>query len=399
MLKVEKRHTADCVAGRQAKNPSASEYDNYSRCTCSYRAIGMLGGAFIRKTLKTSNYEKAVKTIHQWESDGQPVSPIGPVTVERAVTAYLEDAKARNLEAATLSKLKTIFEKQLLAFCRGKGFTFLKQITDVSVIRDFRGTWKDAPLARSKKQGRVISFFYFCERTGWIDRRNPITSRAVGRIRVEQKPTDYFTPAEFDTIIEATHRYHGNSWEEGATGTQLRALTLLMRWTGLRIRDAVTLERTRVTKTDRGGDCILLYQAKTGEPVYCPIPPHVTEALTSLPPGASGNSLYFFWSGEGHPNTAGGNWRRSYRRLFKLAELGKRAHSHMFRDTFAVECLRSGVSLERVSTLLGHKSVKITEKHYKPHVKALQWELEDEVQKSWGTGPKIKAIKRKNKAA
>jgi hypothetical protein len=34
------------------------------------------------------------------------------VTVEAAVDAYLRDAKSRELEASTLSKLETIFRKQ-----------------------------------------------------------------------------------------------------------------------------------------------------------------------------------------------------------------------------------------------------------------------------------------------
>src|SRR5262249_42961268 len=54
-----------------------------------------------------------------------------------------------------------------------------------------------------------------------------------------------------------------------------------------------------------------------------------------------------------------------------------------FRDTFAVELLQAGVPLETVSMLLGHSSVKITEKHYKPWVKALQRRLEDEVKRAW----------------
>jgi integrase len=42
----------------------------------------------------------------------------------------------------------------------------------------------------------------------------------------------------------------------------------------------------------------------------------------------------------------------------------------MFRDTFAVELLLSGVPIDQVSLLLGHSSVKVTEKHYAPFVKA-----------------------------
>ena len=73
-------------------------------------------------------------------------------------------------------------------------------------------------------------------------------------------------------------------------------MTLLMRWSGLRIRDAVTLERHRLN-----GDSLLLYQAKTGTPVYVPIPPNVVDALENIPPGPKPNPRYFFWSGDGEP--------------------------------------------------------------------------------------------------
>jgi len=55
----------------------------------------------------------------------------------------------------------------------------------------------------------------------------------------------------------------------------------------------------------------------------------------------------------------------------------------MFRDTFAVEMLLAGLPLEQVSILLGHKSVKITEKHFAPWVKARQELLAANVRKAW----------------
>ena len=54
-----------------------------------------------------------------------------------------------------------------------------------------------------------------------------------------------------------------------------------------------------------------------------------------------------------------------------------------FRDTFAVSLLLKGVSLESVSKLLGHSSIKITERHYAPWVKARQEQLEAEVRGIW----------------
>jgi integrase/recombinase XerD len=57
------------------------------------------------------------------------------------------------------------------------------------------------------------------------------------------------------------------------------------------------------------------------------------------------------------------------------------AHAHRFRDTFAVELLLAGVPIDQVSVLLGHSSVKITEKSYAPWVKARQEQLEAAVMK------------------
>ena len=79
-----------------------------------------------------------------------------------------------------------------------------------------------------------------------------------------------------------------------------------------------------------------------------------------------------------------GDWQRSLRRLFRLAGVPD-AHAHRFRDTFAVELLLAGVPLERVSILLGHQSVRITEKHYSPWVAARQEQLESDVRRTWDT--------------
>jgi integrase len=161
-----------------------------------------------------------------------------------------------------------------------------------------------------------------------------------------------------------------------------------MRWSGLRIRDAATLECSRLV-----GNKLMLYQAKTGIPVFVPLPAEVGDLLRSIPPGLKPNPRYFFWSGNGLPKTFVSNWQRAYRRLFKVANLQradgtlKRAHCHMFRDTFAVEMLLAGVPIDQVSILLGHASVRITEKHYSPWVRARQDQLEKSVQSAWALFP------------
>ena len=94
------------------------------------------------------------------------------------------------------------------------------------------------------------------------------------------------------------------------------------------------------------------------------------------------DSDHFFASGKAKPQTARANWSRYLDTVFAAAKVDG-AHSHRFRDTFAVSLLEAGVSIDNVSVLLGHSSVRITERHYTPWVKSLQKKLEDEVRKAW----------------
>ena len=96
------------------------------------------------------------------------------------------------------------------------------------------------------------------------------------------------------------------------------------------------------------------------------IPHQAAEAVWAIPPMSE---MYFFWSGNGRPETAVRGWRRSLEHVYTAADLkrnGKklRAHTHMLRHTFAIEKLNAGASLEDVSLLLAHRSIKITERHY-----------------------------------
>jgi len=158
---------------------------------------------------------------------------------------------------------------------------------------------------------------------------------------------------------------------------RIRALVLLLRHSGLRIGDAVMLERSRIT-----GDKLFLYTAKTGTPVYVPLPEFVFTALEAAP---KINEEYFFWSGESKPESASGDWQRVLKGVFKEAKIPD-GHAHRFHDTFAVGLLQAGVPMDRVSVLLGHSSIKVTEKHYSPWVRARQEQLEADVRRTWERG-------------
>ena len=343
-----------------------------------------------RKTARTTKWDAAYELARRVEKqlDGQGNGTNGPspsysTSVKEAVDAYLADKRAQKLSPDTIKKLELYFRKQMLAWCDAHEVSNIEQL-DLTRLREWRSTWKDAALSSKKKQERVIGFFHFCQSSGWIS-GNP--ARSLSRIKVTQKPTDYFTPAEMDRIIEATHHIRN--------GDRLRVLIELMRWSGLSIRDAVTLERSRLNEYDQ----ILLYRAKTGVPVFVTLPPDVAKILRKV---TNSNPRYFFWTGNGNPKTAVADWQRSFRRLFEKVDLRhedgtpKRAYPHMLRDTFAVELLLVGVPLHDVATLLGHSSIKTTERHYSPFVMARQEMLTDAVKAAWATGVSTAAWARTN---
>jgi integrase len=308
------------------------------------------------------------------------------VTVQKAVDAYMTDARSRGLKSDTIKKLERIFEKQFLPWTRVQGLEYLDEV-DLDALLAFRSTWTEGAIVKAKKQDRVIGFFWDCFRRNYVT-QNPALS--LSKIKTTPVPTDYFPRDEFARIIAAIEVYgdaRGGFIPIKDTRTRLRTLTLLMRWSGLRIRDAVTLERHRLH-----GDSLLLYQAKTGQAVYVPLPAHVVDALVNIPDGPRPNPRYFFWSGNGAAKSVVADWQRAYRRLFELADIRgldgelKRCHPHMFRDTFAVEMLLAGVPMDQVSILLGHSSVKITERHYAPFVKARQVQLQKSVRNAWKVG-------------
>jgi integrase len=88
-------------------------------------------------------------------------------------------------------------------------------------------------------------------------------------------------------------------------------------------------------------------------------------ALPLLNPPAASHGFPFTPVDADYVAGARANWSRYPDTVFELAKV-KDAHSHRFRDMFAVSLLENGVSLENLSVLLGHSSVRITERHYKP---------------------------------
>lgn len=163
---------------------------------------------------------------------------------------------------------------------------------------------------------------------------------------------------------------------------RVKSLLVLMRYSGMRVSDAVTLTADRLD-----GNRLFRYTQKTGVPAYTVLPDSVLRVLEATP---RVTDTRYFWTGQGKRQTAIGDWQEKIKNVFDLAGISKglgNAVSHRLRDTFAVELLQAGVPIERVSILLGHQSVRVTERHYNPWVRSRQEQLEADVASAWKLDP------------
>lgn len=381
MLTVYTRHLKSC----EHRNDS-----RWRRCHCPKWIRGLLlNGEKIRRTAQTTSWENAEKLARKLEADVDPerekIEARREFTLREAVETFMGDQKARGLGKETQKKYRGFLERQFLIWADLRKIKFLVRVSPAELTK-FRASWSNGETTTHRKHEMLASFFRFCQRNELIG-KNPMDALKKPKTP-DVVPTNYFLPAEFEKIIGASYKYEfggGNDCE--FRGLRMRAISLLMRWAGLSILDATKLERAALSRNEEGDNQIFLYRAKTGVPVYVVIPPDVADLLRSVP---NSNPCYFFWSGNGDPRSARKGFQRSYWKLFKLANIRredgskKRCHPHMFRDTFAVELLLAGNPMDQVSLLLGHSSVKITERHYAPFCKARQQQLTAAVKKSWG---------------
>lgn len=368
-LTLFRRHTKAC--GKTSRR--------YRRCSCPISVEGTLGGETIRKALDQTSWEAAENEIREWISAGR-IGGVGSGAklIEEAVERYLAAARARPVKEGTMKLLVRLLTGELLSWTREKGYRYLRELTPERA-QEFRNSWDDAPITALKKLERLRSFFTFCVDSGWIE-KNP--AKAIKRPIVPDNPTLPFTPEEYEKLLAACALFPHNGKHAWDTPKRIHAFIRLLKFTGLRVSDAVRLDVSRVSD-----GAVFIRTQKTGTPVWIPIPPDVFTEIEAVRHGRP----YYFWTGEGQVKSAISSWDRTVRKLGKKAGVSN-VHYHRFRDTFAVDLLKHGVPIEDVAILLGHSDPRITWKHYAPWVKERQDRLTERVKAVWGEPPKLKVI-------
>jgi integrase/recombinase XerD len=345
-ISTYRRHLKTC--------PHAAKGIGWSLCDCPIWAYGTLpSGQKIRKSLGTASREKANEIADMLEAGRDPYwlqQAPDPAPAQRtvgdAVTAFLETWERNGAKPSTLVAYRHTFQHlpQSVALA---GLN----------VEAHAATRKVKPSTLRKELLHLRTWLGWCVERGWVQ------ENAAKKVRVPREATLTtlpFTSEEVTRLLAACDRILQQCWRP-----RTRALILTLLYTGLRISDVARLRRSALD----GDGYLTLRVLKTGVPIKLLLHPSAREALNALPPIEQG--VYFFWSGDSKLATVISHLETTVRRVGKLADV-ENAHPHRFRDSFAVELLTRGADIRTVQMLLGHTSVRTTEKHYAHFVAAHQ---------------------------
>ncbi len=345
------------------------------RCNCRKHFRWTQNGKQFRRKAGTRSWAEAEDEKRRLEDQlaGRvPEKPREGLLLEKAIETFDANKAAQGIKPRVRA-MYTRELKRLRVFSEGRGLLTVHRAITIDNLIALRATWPavyPSSYSRLVVQKHLNHFLRFCYNAAWIERIPKLSP-----IKVDEPETEPLTDEEYEKILKAA---------KGRT----RTLIKLMRWSGLAIRDASTIKRTDL-HFDKEKDIykIIRERTKTGEPLYIPIPKDIAEELLALPNGNPGP--FIFWNRQKDSAS-------EYRHAGYMGELiaiafrdaGVRSEGHMIshrlRATFAVDLLQKGVPLEHVSKLLGHRSVKTTEKHYSRWIMGRQNLLDDVVSAAWG---------------
>jgi site-specific recombinase XerD len=292
------------------------------------------------------------------------------VKVGEAVASYLDDCRSRKLAPTTLTRYEHVLNA-LHEFCIEQGIAHLYEV-NLDTLTRYRTARNLSSSTQRVEIETLRAWGSFCVDRNWMQQN---WAKKVKPPKNDAPATLPFTPDEVQGLLDACDRIDNpNPREIARARLRARAALLAMLYGGLRISDVVALRRSHLDR--KTGRLFLRQMEKTNQPLYVRLHPDAIAALDALPVE---HSDYCFWNGEAKASTIAGSIRRTFECLSRMT--GIRAHPHRCRDTFACEMLLKGVDLRTVSQLLGHVSIRTTERHYAPFVAAFQVRLDDAVGK------------------
>jgi site-specific recombinase XerD len=332
-----------------------------------------------KRSARTRSWEIATKAARKLEEELEHEAlgietpkPPDHLTIDSALELYLLDRAQRGIRDSTKAQ-------RLLGRLRDYAYAcnaILLRDVSARMLTEWRATWtfKKDSSGPAVAWSVVKTFFRWAHS---IDLIPSDVSAKLTSLPIVRKQVQPLTRDEMERLLTAT-RQCGFSPE---IEERVRDFILLQRWSGLACVDAATLPRSLLRADD---NLTQVHRTKTDAEVFIPLPPAVAQMLRAH---ANDHPDYFFWNPTRMQKPAlvcqFGDWLRAVFDKAGVTHGQQEMLSHRFRHTFAVELLLADVPIEQVSKLLGHKTVRTTERFYSAWIPERQRKLEAGVKQAW----------------
>ena len=320
------------------------------------------------------------------------------VTIEQAVAKFIASKRAERVGEKRIERYLPLLgnvDPQTFRFKRnrrnneGRLAEWLKTlnprpvyVSDLThdLVESFRNTFNfGSDLTDFGTFGDLKRFFKYCHAKRWIQ-DHPMAGMRPPKVKSGNRTTA-FSEQQYDSIL-ATIRSRfpveiKNLEDQKRHDDTQRILAFIeiMRWGGLALGDAV---RFKLDSMKANGE-VTYYRNKTKRRAQPTLVPHVVDLLRAVVP-IDGDLNQPFYDKTVDVDTNTGYWSAELKTVFADAGIEsvktdireREPHSHMLRDTFAINQLRTQYELgmvnhQAIADALGD-TVAIFLKHYAPYI-------------------------------
>ena len=377
-VNVYSRHTNTC---------KWSGKDRKIGCPCPKQLVWYRDGKLYRVSADTCDGEVAEGKAREMANGfaaaakGEPTAPTTAkesYLIDDLVTAFVAKKSADSIRRSTVRQWK--FELTHFAtFLRSRGLVNIGDVRadDVQVWRD---GLEGAAAGRRKRVMFVAAFFNYCVDFGKLVRSPAIKSQLRIKRDGVQTPRA-LDNVQFSKLLAALPQLNGRTTD--ADRAKLRSLAILMRMTGLALKDAVCCERKVFEPMPNGTFRMYLRRAKTGKPVHNYVS---AETMAAVLAGANQSGKYLFINvlptKENELKNAVEYFGGRFVKLGETADIRDehgakiKVGSHGFgRHSFVLMCLNADMPTHDIATLIGD-TPSVVEQHYSEWIAARAARLE-----------------------
>jgi integrase len=310
-----------------------------------YRADG-------RRVRKSFGRQKKVaelylKNVEVKMAKGEELNPkYNPISVSDFMTKYLQYSKDNKSQATYRTDRSRI--QRFQQFIQHKGIQKLEGITSI-VVEEFKSLVLQNSSATTFNHYLVLIKGMLNKAVAWKHiRENPL--KDFRKLKVTNaRQVRFFTSEEVSAILDKTDPFMKKVIKILLYTGMRRSELVYLTWDDIDFRNKLI---TVQSKPEEG------FHPKSHRPRSIPIHPHLEQLLLDVPQ----RGRYVFDNGKDRPVYCKDYYTKRFEKILKAADV-KNANLHTLRHTFASNLVMNGVDLRTVQELLGHSTIRVTERY------------------------------------